>query len=353
MRWLLVHPGPNFSVADVHAGWAEALRGLGEQVVEYELDRRLTFFDMALVETGRSDGEGHPEVRKFVTREQAITMAADGLLGMVYRWWPDVVLCTSAFFTPPWVLDVVRSRKHKIVMLFTEGPYQTRAQLKMAEYATLSLVNDPCDIDQYREIAPAEYMPHAYRPALHHPGPAMPEMVCDLGFVGTGFPSRVRFFEAMDLDGLDILLAGNWQGLPEASPLRGYLAHEEDRCLDNEQTAEVYRSARCGINFYRREAETEDKHVAGGWAMGPREVEMAACGLFYLRDPRPEGDELLPMLPSFTTPGQASELLRWYLAHPEQREKRAAAAREAVAGRTFESSARRLLALLDRQPVRM
>lgn len=350
MRWLLVHPGPNFSVADVHAGWAEALRGLGEQVVEYELDRRLTFFDMALVETGRSDGDGHPEVRKFVTREQAITMAADGLLGTVYRWWPDVILCTSAFFTPPWVLEIIRSRKHKIVMLFTEGPYQTGMQLKMAGFADLSLVNDPCDIDRYREIAPAEYMPHAYRPGLHHPGPPVPEMRCDLGFVGTGFPSRIAFFEAMDLDGLDVLLAGNWLGLAEDSPLHKYLAHEEDRCLDNEQTAQVYRSARCGINFYRREADEEH---AGAWACGPREIEMAACQLFYLRDPRGEGDELFPMLPVFTTPEQASDLLRWYLAHPDQRHKRAAAARAAIAGRTFENHARRLLELLDRQPVRM
>ena len=350
MRWLLIQPGPNFSVADVHTGWAEALRGLGEEVMEYELDRRLTFFDMALVETGRTDGDGHPEVRKFVTREQAITMAADGLLGTVYRWWPDVVLCTSAFFTPPWVLEIIRSRKHRIVMLFTEGPYQTGAQLRMAEYADLSLVNDPCDIGRYREIAPAEYMPHSYRPGLHRPGPAVPEMACDLGFVGTGFPSREKFFEAMDLDGLDVLLAGNWIGLAEDSPLRGYVAHEEDRCLDNEQTAQVYRSARCGINFYRREAEDD---CPAAWACGPREIEMAACGLFYLRDPRGEGDELFPMLPAFTSPQQASELLRWYLAHPDQREKRAAAAREAIADRTFESNARRLLELLDRQPVRM
>ena len=351
MRWLLVHPGPNFSVADVHAGWAEALRGLGEQVMEYELDRRLTFFDMALVETGRSDGDGHPEVRKFVTREQAITMAADGLLGAAMRWWPQVILCTSAFFTPPWILEVLKARGFRIVMLFTEGPYQTGAQLEMAQFASLSLVNDPCDIDQYREIAPAEYMPHAYRPSLHYPGPAVPEMVCDLGFVGTGFPSRIAFFEAMDLAGIDVILAGNWQGLPGGSPLRGWLAHEEDRCLDNEQTAQVYRSARCGINIYRREAE--DERAGQGWAVGPREIEMAACGLFYLRDPRGEGDELLPMLPSFTTPAQAAELLRWYLARPAEREKRAAAAREAVAGRTFESNARRLLELLDRQPARM
>lgn len=351
MRWLLVHPGPNFSVADVFNGWSEALKGLGEQVMEYNLDRRLTFYDAALLETGATDADGRVQVRKAVDRDQAIALAADGLLGACYRWWPDVVLCTSAFFTPPWVLEVMRSRRHKIVMLFTESPYESGMQLKMAQFADLSLVNDPCDIDRYRAVAPAEYMPHAYRPGVHHPGDPVPEMKCDLGFSGTGFPSRREFFGAMDLGGLDVILAGNWLGLEETSPLFPMLAHEPDRCLDNEQTADLYRSARAGINFYRREAE--DENAGLGWAMGPREVEMAACGLWFLRDPRPESDETLPMLPSFAGPAEASELLRWWLAHDGYRAEAARQARAAIAGRTFTNHAKRLLELLDRQPARI
>jgi spore maturation protein CgeB len=346
MRWLLIHPGPSFSVADVFRGWSEALTGLGEQVMEYGLDRRLTFFDMALLETGTYDGEGRPQVRKAVSHDDAIVMAADGLLGAAYRWWPDVILCTSAFFTPPWVLEVMRARGHRIVMLFTEAPYQDEMQLRMAQYAHLSLVNDPATLDAYRKVGPAEYMPHSYRPALHRPGPAVPALKSDLGFVGTGFPSRIAFFEAMDLDGLDVLFAGGWPGLPESSPLRKYLATDPDRCLDNEQTVDVYRSARAGINLYRREAD--EGGTAAGDACGPREIEMAATGLWFLRDPRPEGDELFPMLPTFTSPAEASDQLRWGLAHPDECAEAAAKARAAVAGRTFEAHARKLLALLGK-----
>ena len=78
---------------------------------------------------------------------------------------------------------------------------------------------------------------------------------------------------------------------------------------------------------------------------------MAACQLFFLRDSRPESDELFPMLPTFSSPGEASELLRWWLAHPGQREEAAVVARAAVADRTFRHAAARLLELLDRQPV--
>jgi spore maturation protein CgeB len=331
----------------VYAGWVEALRALGEDVQEFNLDNRIQVYDAALLETGRADADGHPEVRKAFTREQALAAAVQGITSACYTWWPHVVLGVSAFFIPPWYLDVMRDRGHKVVLLHTESPYQDDEQLKRAEHADLNLLNDPVNIAAYRQHGPAEYMPHAYRPHVHRPGPAVPELKSDFAFVGTGFASRVEFFEQMDLSGLDVLLAGAWPGLPETSPLRKYLTGGDVvQCTDNEETAAIYRSARAGINFYRREAE--DAHQGEGWAIGPREVEMAAAGLFFLRDPRPEGDELFPVLPTFAGPEDASEQLRWWLAHDREREKAAAAARAAVADRTFESNARRLLQLLDK-----
>jgi len=347
MRWLVIHPGPGFSVHDVYVGWVEALRALGEDVLEYNLGDRLTAYDAALVETGNVDAAGHPEVRKLFTREQALNLAADRIFGDCFKWWPHVVLGVSAFFIPPWYLDVLRDRRIRTVLLMTESPYQDDEQLTRAAHADLTLLNDPVNIAAYRELGPAEYMPHAYRPHVHRPGPAAPELKSDFAFVGTGFKSRVEFFERMNLDGLDVLLAGTWPDLAEDSPLRRYLAGGETvQCTDNEETAAIYRSARAGINFYRREAE--DAHRGEGWAVGPREVEMAAAGLFFLRDPRPEGDGLFPSLPVFAGPEDASEQLRWWLAHDREREKAAAAARAAVADRTFGNHARRLLQLLDK-----
>src|SRR5215831_7622131 len=98
MRWLLIHPGPNFSVADVHTGWMEALRGLGQEVSEYNLDRRLTFYDQCLLADDLYDGVGRQAVHKALTREQAIGLAAAGVLSACYQCWPDVVMVTSAFF---------------------------------------------------------------------------------------------------------------------------------------------------------------------------------------------------------------------------------------------------------------
>ena len=84
-----------------------------------------------------------------------------------------------------------------------------------------------------------------------------------------------------------------------------------------------------------------------GTPMGPREVELAACGSFFLREPRPEGDDLFPMLPTFTEPGDFGDQLRWWLSNEGPRLNAALAAQAAIADRTFTNTAARLLRLVD------
>lgn len=343
MRWIAAHPGPQFSVHDVFVGWVEALRELGERVVEFNLAERLTFYDAALLEVGH-DGE-KVALRKALSPEQATELAVNGLYAALYKVRPDVLLVVSAFMIPAELLDLARAYGTRVVILHTESPYEDQRQLATAQHADLNLLNDPTNIEAFRAVAPTEYMPHAYRPSVHHPGEPKPDLVSDLAFVGTGYASRIQFLEAMDLAGLDVLLAGNWQQLTSDSPLRQYVAHDPDACLDNAQTAEVYRSARVGLNLYRREAERPD--LSAGWAMGPREVELSATGCFFLREPRGEGDELLSMLPTVTTPEEASEVLRYWLQQESRRAEIALQARAAVADRTFTNNARQLLRLLD------
>lgn len=218
----------------------------------------------------------------------------------------------------------------------------------MAKFADISIVNDPTGLDKYQEVSGAAYyQPHSWRPSVHYPARPRARRRHDLAFVGSGFRSRIEFFERMNLDGLDVALGGFWSGLTPDSPLRPYLLSGAggDQCIDNTQTAGLYRQSRTGINFYRREAE--DAHIGEGWACGPREIELAATGTWFCRDPRPESDELFPMLPAFSGPEEAGEQIRWALARPPKRAKAAAQARAAVQDRTFGNAAKRLLQLLD------
>lgn len=338
MKWLVVHPGPGFSVADVHIGWFEALTGLGVQVRDYNLGERLTFFEQA-----RFEREPGLFSRALTTNEEIVRLAVDGLYADLFRTRPDVLFVISALFVPHELLDLARSSGTRVVVLHTESPYEDDRQLKTAEHADLNLLNDPVNLDRFPH---ALYLPHAYRPAVHYPGPGDPDLKCDLAFVGTGYVSRIRFLEAMDLDGLDVTLAGNWQHLDEYSPLRKHVIHDPARCFDNADTARLYRSARVGLNLYRREANLPE--LAQGVAIGPREVEMAACRLPFVRDPRPESDDLFPMLPAADSPDEATEHIRWLLARDTIAAQLANHAYAVIADRTFANHAAILLRLLDR-----
>lgn len=340
MRIVVAQPGPEWSVQDVYVGWVEALKKLGQQVIEFNLNDRLVFYERAFMQIGEH------EYRKAVEDPDAVAgLALNGLAAMLYKARPQVLLVVTGFFAPPDLLDLARFYGTKVVVLHTESPYEDERQLKLAEHADLNLLNDPTNIDAFRRLAPTEYMPHAYRPGIHKPGPPQPDLTSEFAFVGTGFPSRIQFLEAMNLEGIDVALAGNWQALAEGSPLRKYVAHDIDKCLDNEDAIGLYQSSKVGINLYRREAERPD--LVAGWAMGPREVELAACGLFFLRDSRPEGDEVFHMLPTFASPEEAGEQVRWYLQHDHERGLLAEQARAAIADRTFDAHAARLLRLIE------
>jgi hypothetical protein len=329
-----------FSVHDVYVGWCEALRDAGQQVARFNLDERLQFYSHALMPTPTPD-----VFRRAFTTEQAIERTAAGIYEALYEFRPDVLMVVSGFFLPPTVYERARANGVRIVVVHTEEPYEHERQMRLAQYADINLIDDPTNLAAFEAISVARYFPHTYRPSVHCPGPAVPELVCDLGFVGTGYPSRIAFFEAMNLDGLDVRLAGNWQGLAEGSPLRALKHGPLNECYDNTDAVDLYRSQRCGINLYRHDGLDPD--CPPGVAIGPREVEMAAVGAFFIREPRPEGDEVLDMLPTFASPEDASEQLRWWLAHPHDMASFAAKAREAIADRTFDNQAVQLLRLLD------
>lgn len=340
MKVLVAHPGPAFSVADVHHGLLKGLRANGVDAREFNLQDRLNFYCAAHVDRGAG------EFVQAFSRDDAIRMAAKGMENCLYTWWPDVVIIVSGFFIPPETWAVLARRPHHVVLWCTESPYEDDRQMRPARYADTVVINDPLNIDQYRLFNPRTwYMPHSYDPDVHRPGPGDPDLACDFGFVGTGFPSRIEFLEQVDWTGIDAKLGGNWTQVDDDSPLAPMLLHGKTDCMDNAVAAHLYRSMKVGANLYRKEASEEA--TADGWAMGPREVELAACQSFFLRESRPEGDELFPMLPTFDTPAEFEDKIRWWLANEPQRQAAASAAHAAIADRTFTNTAAQLLRLVD------
>jgi spore maturation protein CgeB len=340
VKVLVVHPGAHFSVADVYNGLVKGLRANGCEVGVLNLNDRLEFYTRAYVDL---DGR----MVKAFNNQAAVEMAAKGIEIVCYEWWPDIIVVVSGFYVPPLIWGVLARRPHHVVYWATESPYEDDRQSMPARYVDTVILNDPANLDRFRaELNPnTHYLPHSYDPDVHHPGSVVPNLSSDFAFVGTGFPSRIEFFEQVDWTGLDAVFGGNWHLLEPGSPLMPMLLHEQQACLDNPDTADVYRSTKASVNLYRK--EHSEQANADGWAIGPREVELAACGTFFLREPRGEGNELFPRHPTFTDAAEFSDKLRWWLTHPKPRETACVAAQAAIADRTFTDTTARLLRIVE------
>jgi hypothetical protein len=342
MRALVVRPGPAYSVQDVHRGLVTGLKANGVEVHDFFYDDLLEFHSAAHIKVGKKWKAG-------LDKRGALQACGEWLQAAIYRVWPDLLIFTSGFWIHPEVLGVLKFRPHHTVLWCTESPYEDDRQAETAEWVDTCIINDPTHLGMFRQVNPnTHYLPQSYDPTLHFPGPGRPEWACDVAFAGTCFPSRQAFLEEVDWTGLDLKLAGMFANVPDDWPLLDRLIFDRNECIDNAETVDLYRSCRASFNLYRREANHAG--LSFGWAMGPREVELAATGTFFLRDPRPEGDEVLGMLPTFDSPGDFSEKVRWWLAHDDLRDKVTGLAREAVADRTFQATTARLLALVDRAP---
>jgi spore maturation protein CgeB len=338
LRALVVHPGPEFSVADVFNGWVDGLEHLGVQVMPYNLNDRMTWAAHAHLEA--KDGS---YLKAFPETADVYSFALSGLYRAAYRWWPDLIVFISGFVVDPDFVQVAQSRGHKVVCVYTESPYEDTRQLATAAAFDAVAVNDPTNLDRFQAETQAIYTPHAYRPDIHHPGPS--DLKSDCVFVGTGYPSRQAFIERVDWSGIDLALAGNWEHASD--DLTSRVIHDLRDCVDNDRTADLYRGTSTAFNLYRVENNGDVADSGDGWAVGPREIELAACGTWFARQSRPESDELFPMLPTFSSPEELGDLVRWALAHPELAADAAAAARNAIADRTFPNNVAALLRTLD------
>ena len=336
MRILVVHPGPSFSVQDVFDGWCEGFTELGHEVQQYNLGDRLTWG--AIAHLGLDDGSF---IKAFPETRDVYSFAISGLPQSVLYWWPQLIVFVSGFTVDPQFLEVCRGRGIKTACVMTESPYEESRQLLIAPHFDAVALNDPTNIKQYSTLTTAVYTPHAYRPEIHFEGEVPESYRSECVFVGTGYPSRVAFLERCNFDGIDLALAGNWQNVPTV--LADRVVHDIEDCIDNTDTAMLYRGALTSFNIYRTENNGDISDGADGWSVGPREIELAASGTWFARQSRGESDELFPMLPTFESPEELGELIRWALSHPKERAADAALARAAVIDRTFPSNTRKLI----------
>jgi hypothetical protein len=322
MKVLLMEPGASWATADVSAGLRYGLEQHGVDVVRYRLDQRIDRSNRWLYYNWRRTKKSNPAIEKPNTAD-VFYQAGIGALEMALRHQVDVVLMVSAMFVHPDVITLMKRAGLRLAVLFTESPYDLAKELSIAAMVDGCWTNERSVVSDFRAVnSHSGYLPHGWHPERHQPGlqPGDEAVAAhDVVFVGSAFHERIEWLEAIDWTGINLGLYGSWESLGSRHPLRKAVRGAQ---IDNVMTARLYRRAKIGLNLYRTSIGW-GKHapsIAHAESLNPRAYELAACGSFYLSTYRAEVPETFGgLVPTFTTPYEASALIRAWLADDASR----------------------------------
>jgi len=337
MRVLLVAPGASWSTADVEAGLRAGLLYHGVDVIQYRLDARIDHSKRWLHQAWRRAMKKDPTLMQPSVAD-VFYHAGIGALEMALWHSVDAVLIVSAMFFPARFAIVMRRAGLRVVVLFTESPYDLQ-ELEYARVIDGGWTNERTAVDAFRAVVPRfGYLPHAWNPERHTPIPELADAdvpAHDVVFVGTGFRERIAFLSAMDWSGIDLGLYGNWDQLASRHALRRFVRAPSP--LDNRTAAALYRRAKIGLNLYR--------DAPGAESLNPRAYEIAACGAVALSTPRAEVADVFgaDLLPTAGDPVAMSALVRAYLADDDERARIRRALPAIVAGQSWYARARQVI----------
>ena len=349
LSMLAISPGASHATGDVYQGIVTALQAEGHTIYHYPLGRALGLAETYLKVLKR--GNFIEKLDQDGLQYMAGVFALDRALHYNVDW---VFIVAGQLFHIDFFIKLKLAGR-KIALLLTESPYEFEHEWERCKFADVVFTSERKTAAILRKVHPsAHYLPHAYNPARHRPDAPddEPEVLShDVVFVGTGWPERIKLFEAVNWDGIDFGLYGiHWaRRISKRSPLRAFLSEGP---IPNEQAAALYRQAKIGINLHRtaKGYGMVVDHIAPEEAesMNPRAYELAASGLFYLSDPRAEVEEVFRgNVPIFHSAAELETLIRRYLADPNARTAISTYLPSHVQGQTFAARARFITAQLE------
>jgi len=178
-------------------------------------------------------------------------------------------------------------------------------------------------------IRGAQWLPMACEPEYHYPGDCSiadkEKYGSDVVFVGSYYPDRADLFERISAFDLAIWGPG-WDGLDRNSSLR--------RCIRGSHTTpdewlKIYSASKIILATHYHDPQNRFPV----YQASPRVFEAMACGCFVISDRQRDVFSLFEdgkHLVGFDNPNDLIEKIKYYLAHPEEREAIARRGREEV-----------------------
>ena len=206
--------------------------------------------------------------------------------------------------------------KGKFINTKDEFRYNTDAHLNNdLEY--FDIIATPAK-EVYKELQqndyPTAFIPQFTNPEKFHSSPD-DNLKTDLLFVGSTWYDRVSALYAVEL-GYDIAIYGlNWQEKVDKKYIKGIF-------IDNNELYRYYSSAKIVLSDH-----ADDLSAMG--LVPNRLYDATACGAFVISEYSPYIEEIFgDNIPMFKDKEEFKKLVDFYLAHPEERAKKAKRAQE-------------------------
>ena len=355
MKILVVGPVPTYATWDVWVGQIQGLQAAGAEVFPLNYStvwNMYADFKEFMEVTGRSE---------YDTIHAAL-MAGDRVVTAAIAYEVDLVHFVSPMHISPVTLEMLQKYLGlKTSAYFTECPYDDDYTYKMAEVFDYCFVCDRESVPVFGELNPKTmYIGHSYNPEIHMPEEV--EQDVDVLFIGTNFPTRVTFLEAVDWKGIDFQLRGVWN-VGNKAVISQYIQGKRE-AVKNVEAINLYRRARINLQLHRKDGYNPANARRGkrtgplggllgatpkpdlvAYSLGPRSFELAACGAFQVSDAgRPELEEIFgDSVPTYSSPEDLGSLVRTFLDDPVRRDELAKRQLEAIQPYTFEKRMRVML----------
>jgi spore maturation protein CgeB len=371
MKVLLIDPAASTSTWDVYQGYRSALERAGHEVKTYNLNSRIDRAGAWLHwNWGRSRREGVAVEKP--TAADIVYWAGTWAIEMALRLRPDWVVVFSGMYFLKDTQKLLRQATYpwsRLAVMLTESPYDDQSQAQVVPLYDAVFTNERRSVEYLRQFNPnTQYLPHAYDPERHRPDlPLVGEWPShDVVFVGTGYPERIALLSAIDWSGIDLGLYGTWNLVGSRSKLRPFI--HNTTTISNADAVQLYRRAKIGLNLHRTTVGfgRHNPKIESGAAesLNARAYELAACGVFTVSDYRAELADVFrtnrvveidgrpynpAVVPSFGDGRTLENVIRYWLARPEERAAQGAGQQSAVAPHTYDARVQTLLGVLETQ----
>ncbi len=266
-------------------------------------------------------------------KQELLRFLGETLLARVRDFKPDLVFALAQSPVAPPLLQALKSEVPLVAYWFVEDFQVLTYWQDLAPEVDVffTLQKEPFFSElKRRGVKNYACLPLAADLETYHPDDLSPEekrrFGAALSFVGAGYHNRRQFFQG--LTDFDFKIWGSEWALN--SPLGLHLQNQAAR-VSAEDSVKIFNATRINLNLH------SSPFHAGinpqGDYLNPRVFDLAACGAFQLVDWRSQLPEFFTPdqeLATFASLAEAREKIAYFLAHEDERQRLAAAARERV-----------------------